>query len=97
MKLPLYPNVEIYNLENYLTDLEQSDITLIKEISFVSTQYSFENLRLETEVKSVKSQPSVGKQIKKFALEKLKSLYSFSKGVIWVLTSDTLPTEKNAW
>lgn len=97
LKLPLYPNVEIYNLENYLTDLEQSDITLIKEISFVSTQYSFENLKLENEVKSVKSQPSVGKQIKKFALEKLKSLYSFSKGVIWVLTSDTLPTEKNAW
>ena len=97
LKLPLYPNVEIYNLENYLTDLEQSDSSLITEISFVSTQYSFENLKLENDIKITKSEPSLGKQIKKFALEKLKNLHSFSKGVIWVLTSDTLPTEKNAW
>ena len=97
LKLPLYPNVEIYNLENYLTDLEQSEVDLITEISFVSTQYSFENLKLENNVKITKSQPSLGKQVKKFALEKLKNLHSFSKGVIWVLTSDTLPTEKNAW
>ena len=29
--------------------------------------------------------------------EKIKSVQRFCKGVIWLLTSDTLPTEENSW
>lgn len=97
LKLPLYPNIEIYNLESYITDLEQSSTDLIKEISFVSTQESFKNLKIETKTKTKKATPSLAKAIKSFAFEKAKNLYSFSKKVLWVLTSDTLPNEKNAW
>lgn len=97
LNLTLYPNVEIYNLENYLIDLEHSKTDVIKEISFVSTQDSFKNLKLENQLKSEKPSPSKSKEIKKLILEKLKNFQSFSKKILWVLTSDTLPTEKNAW
>lgn len=97
LQLPSYPNLEIYNLENYLIDLEQSKEGSIQEISFVSTQESFKNLKSESEVKTIKSTSSLSKQMKKLTLEKLKQLYIFSKKILWVLTSDTLPTEKNAW
>ena len=33
----------------------------------------------------------------KEAAEKIKSVQRFCKGVIWLLTSDTLPTEENSW
>lgn len=97
LELPGEPNLEIYNLENYLTDLEHSEENSIKEISFISTQESFKNLELETQLKSKPSTHSRSKQLKKLASEKLKQVQIFSKKILWVLTSDTLPTEKNAW
>jgi hypothetical protein len=97
LNLPGEPNLEIYNLENYLTDLEHNDEDSIKEISFISTQESFKYLKLENQVKNKVSTHSMTKQMKKFASEKLKQVQIFSKKILWVLTSDTLPTEKNAW
>lgn len=97
LKLPLYPEVEIYNLENYLNELEHSSEESIKNISFVSTQDSFKNLKLQTEGKIKKSPPPLSKNIKRLVLDKFKNFQSLSKKIFWVLTSDTLPTEKNAW
>jgi len=97
LKLPLYPNIEIYNLESYLIDLEQSKTEVIKEISFVSTQDSFKNVKLASEIQFKKSPSSPAKEIKKLVAEKFKNFKNFSKKILWVLTSDTLPTEKNAW
>ena len=37
------------------------------------------------------------KKIKKMVNEKVKSLQRFCKGVIWLVTSDTLPSEENSW
>ena len=97
LKLPLYPKIEIYNLENYLLDLEQSYVYLVEEVSFISTQDSFKNLKIENDVKIKRSNHVKSKEIKKLIFEKFKNFQSFSKKVLWVLTSDTLPTEKNAW
>jgi hypothetical protein len=97
LMLPGEPTLEIYNLENYLTELEHSDERSVQDISFVSTQESFKNLKLENEVKINKATPPTSKKMKKLALDKLKQLQIFSKKIFWVLTSDTLPTEKNAW
>jgi predicted GTPase len=36
-------------------------------------------------------------QIKKNLTKKMKSVERFCKGVIWLVTSDTLPTEENSW
>jgi len=40
---------------------------------------------------------SENKKIKKILVEKVKSLQRFCKGVIWLVTSDTLPSEENSW
>jgi hypothetical protein len=40
---------------------------------------------------------NLSKNIKRLVLEKFKNFQSLSKKIFWVLTSDTLPTEKNAW
>jgi len=37
------------------------------------------------------------KKIKKILIEKIKSTQRFCKGVIWLITSDTLPIEENSW
>lgn len=97
LKLPLYPNIEIYNLENYLLDAEETDSYLAEEVSFVSTQDSFKNLKTENNLKIEKPDHVKSKKIKKRIFEKLRNLQSFSKKILWVLTADTLPTEKNAW
>lgn len=50
LKLPVLPDIEIYNLENYLLDLEQLDSEMVKENYFLATKKSFKHL--ETEIKS---------------------------------------------
>lgn len=97
LKLPLSPELEIYNLENYLKELECSSEESIKNIAFVSTQDSFKNLKLESDLKVNNVTTPLSKTVKKLTLEKLKNLQNLSKKIFWVLTSDTLPTEKNAW
>ena len=37
------------------------------------------------------------KTIKRMLSEKVKSAQRFYKGVIWLVTSDTLPSEENSW
>jgi hypothetical protein len=97
IKLPSVPDIEIYNLESYLLDLEQLEPSIVKDNYFLATQKAFRNL--ETEMKSFEktSEINPSKKFKRFFTEKSKELKDFCKGMIWVLTSDTLPTEENAW
>nr|BDA99117.1 hypothetical protein [Hemiselmis andersenii] len=97
IKLPAVPDIEIYNLESYLLDLEQLDNDFVKDNYFLATKKSFTNL--EKEVKSFENTNdiSASKRIKRLFTEKSKEIKDFCKGMVWVLTSDTLPTEENAW
>ena len=89
------PTVEIYNLENFLLDLEKSPDNLIQKVKFFPPYSSYQsNTR---NIEDVKIESSENKKIKKILNEKVKSVQRFCKGVIWLVTSDTLPSEENSW
>ena len=89
------PNIEIYNLENYLLDLEKTSSEMIEKIRFFPTYTSYEKISDETQLNNKELDKS--KKMKKMLIEKIKSTQRFFKGVIWLITSDTLPTEENSW
>ena len=89
------PNIEIYNLENYLLDLEKSSLSAIKKSSFFPPYKSYKTISEDLEYRN--SESSENKKIKKIFVEKMKSAQRFCKGVIWLVTSDTLPSEENSW
>jgi hypothetical protein len=101
-KLELRPNIEIYNLENYLSDLEKTPEKVINKLNF---RPSFRSIR--TRNKNVEKQinlipeedKSPGFGIKKYMMRSFRyeKLVSFYKGLFWLFTSDNLPTEDNAW
>jgi len=89
------PTIEIYNLENYLLDLEKSSNDSIQKVKFFPPYPSFE--RNDENIEDFKIELLEDKKIKKMVNEKVKSLQRFCKGVIWLVTSDTLPSEENSW
>jgi hypothetical protein len=70
---------------------------LVKENYFLATQKSFANLEKELKSFEKPNEKNPSKNLKRFFLEKSKEVKLFCKGLVWVLTSDTLPTEENAW
>lgn len=78
-----FPNLQIYNLESFLLDLEHSSNLNIKQTYFIplleTTNTSLANYNL-----------SLFKVYSKF-------VERFYKGLIWLVTSDTLPSEENSW
>ena len=89
------PTVEIYNLENFLLDLEKSPNNLIQKVKFFPPYSSYQSS--SRNIEDVKIESSENKKIKKILNEKVKSVQRFCKGVIWLVTSDTLPSEENSW
>lgn len=97
IKLPLRPEIEIYNLENYLLDLEHSTPEIVKSNYFIATQTSFMDLEKELKIDLNEVTVPMSKKFEKVMRTSAKKLVSFYKGILWVFTSDTLPTEDNAW
>ena len=89
------PTIEIYNLENYLLDLEKSSNDFIQKVKFFPPYDSYKTNNKN--VKDVEIEFSENKKIRKIFNEKVKSIQRFCKGVIWLVTSDTLPSEENSW
>ena len=87
--------VEIYNLENYLLDLEKVSPEVIKKTKFFPPYASYKKIS-ETIIEDNLNQQK-NKTIKRMLSEKVKSAQRFYKGVIWLVTSDTLPSEENSW
>ena len=173
-RLPVLPSIEVYNLENYLEDLEQTSTKVVKKIKFTPSFRTIRNitllsekeekyrsdksneldkevypveklrLRLRLEIDSddedASSEPELKELIAKYIEEyvdkgkeyideyinkyinkyfgkyidkgkqymgpyfkPLKPIFvderaeNFCKGLFWLLTSDTLPNEDNAW
>ena len=97
-KLPVYPSIEIYNLEEYLEDLEQSPIQIVKKIKFTPSFKSIRTIKKDTKTLAEKEDSSFNNSnlplLRAFKYEKLVRLY---KGLVWLMTSDALPNEDNAW
>ena len=89
------PTIEIYNLENYLLDLEKSSTEIVKSAKFVPPYLSY--LKMGNKIINDNEENITNDQIKKNLTKKMKSVERFCKGVIWLVTSDTLPTEENSW
>lgn len=87
--------LEIYNFENYLLDLEKSSCADIERIKFIPSYVSYQEIDQNIEKSTIEI--SQDKKIKRIFVEKIKSIQRFCKGVIWLVTSDTLPSEENSW
>jgi hypothetical protein len=95
LPLPRNPKLEIYNLESLLFDIENiTDKSL--ELVFVPPYDTYINLREEIGEQLASGNNLIQEYIFKFKIN-LNNLQRFYKGVIWLFTSDTLPSEENSW
>lgn len=90
------PNVEIYNLESLLLDMESSGLKEVSNITLIPPYNSYKNLK-ESQTRKISTKYSKLHQYLFTTKLKLKNLERFYKGVIWLFTSDTLPSEENSW
>jgi hypothetical protein len=97
LNLPEKPHLEIYNLENYLLDLEKANVNLTQQTIFVPPYDSYMHSKQLVQELQLRTDMSVRKTIDQYVATKIKSLQRFYKGMIWLVTSDTLPSEDNSW
>ena len=90
------PNLEIYNLENLLTDLENNEFSKRIDITMVPPYSSYESSKSPEKTVLHSDHTLIDEYLFKSKL-KLKNLQRFYKGIVWLFTSDTLPSEENSW
>ncbi len=88
-------NIEIYNLENYLLDIEKLSVKDIEKIKFFPPYQSYEKTNEDGE--NTIAENLKEKDMKKIFTEKVRSIQRFCRGLVWLVTSDTLPSEENSW
>lgn len=89
------PTIEIYNLESLLLDIENNPEKTIDTI-FVPPYDSYLELKGDKKDVPLTDNNIIKNSIFKFQLS-LKNLHRFYKGILWLFTSDTLPSEENSW
>ena len=95
LSLTTTPSIEIYNLESFLLDIENTSENSL-ELTFVPPYKSYVELKSQNNKKLFIKQNLSEECVYKTKLQ-LKSLQRFYKGLIWLFTSDTLPSEENSW
>jgi hypothetical protein len=95
LSLNTKPVIEVYNLENFLIDLENTPDSSL-ELSFIPSYKSYVELQSQDNQGFVLKSNFTEEYFYKTKLY-LKNLERFYKGVIWLFTSDTLPSEENSW
>jgi hypothetical protein len=95
LSLSTKPSIEIYNLENFLLDLENSPDNSL-EIAFIPPYESYLELKSQNTQKLFVKSSLIEESLYKTRLY-LKNLERFYKGIVWLFTSDTLPSEENSW
>lgn len=95
LKLSTNPSIEIYNLESLLLDLENVTEKSI-DVVFVPPYNAYLEMKeTSTEVLSPLYNPVQQSLFRvKLYLKDIERLY---RGIIWLFTSDTLPSEENSW
>jgi len=95
LKFSQNPNIEIYNLESLLSDIENITEKSL-DIVFVPPYNAYLELKqTPTEVLSPLHNP-IQESLFRVKLY-LKDVERFYRGVVWLFTSDTLPSEENSW
>jgi hypothetical protein len=95
LSLNTKPNIEIYNLENFLIDLENTPDTSL-ELTFIPPFKSYIELKSQNSEKVSIKTNLTQEYLYKTRLC-IKDLQRFYKGIVWLFTSDTLPSEENSW
>lgn len=90
------PALELYNLENLLMDLEQNGINEKNDLILVPPYKSNRESTSEA-ISGFKIEYSKQEQLMHSLKLKFEDLKRFYKGLIWLITSDTLPSEENSW
>jgi len=95
LELNKNPTIEIYNLESLLLDMENSPEKTMDTV-FVPPYDSYVEWTSDSKHLPLIENNMLRDSIFKFQLN-LKNLHRFYKGIIWLFTSDTLPSEENSW
>ena len=90
------PNLEIYNLESLLLDIENDKLENLEHLTIIPPFSWYQENTAPKEIIESEKKDLLENQFFKTKL-KLKELQRFYKGLIWLLTSDTLPSEENSW
>jgi len=90
------PNLEIYNLESLLIDLENSEKESVIDTVIIPPSSYNRSTNFPEEYVVYNVSNDIEKQFFRTKL-KLKEFQRFYKGLIWLFTSDTLPSEENSW
>jgi hypothetical protein len=96
IEFPSNPQIEIYNLETYLLDCEKLSAEAVGNIRFLATQEAYKMFEEESQ-KPVKKQPTLSEELISGLSKKTKAFKDTCKRMLWLFTSDTLPTEDNGW
>lgn len=97
LKLPEKPVLEIYNLENYLLDLEKGNVNLTEQTIFIPSYDSYLYSKQLVHESKIEKEISMQEKVETYINTRVKSLQRFYKGIVWLITSDTLPAEENSW
>lgn len=97
LKLAARPRIEIYNLEEYLTDLEKAPLELLSKITFVPTLRPSNSIQAKEGLLFRENASEKITRLHKLIVPSLKPVRKLYKGITWLFTSDTLPTTDNAW
>jgi hypothetical protein len=97
LNIALVPEIEIYNLESYLLDLEDSDIDVVEDNFFMATPNAIKDKKQQLEIVANTDEPRLKEKVKQCISNGSKKLGEVSKGMLWLLTSDTLPAEGRGW
>lgn len=90
------PNLEIYNFESLVNDLENNDTNDLVDLFLVPPYESYQTSKKILESNAISKY--TGLELYTYhAKLKLKNFQRFYKGLVWLLTSDTLPSEENSW
>ena len=93
------PVLELYNLESYLSDVQKLGVDYSTKMIFISSSESISNIQEICTEKPVRSkiESDFSQRIENSLKPRIIALQRFYKGMIWLITSETLPTEENAW
>lgn len=97
LNLPEKPHLEIYNLENYLLDLEKGNVHLTEQTMFIPSYDSYLYSKHLVQESKIEKETSMQEKFDTYINTQVKALQRFYKGIVWLITSDTLPAEDNSW
>ena len=92
------PVLEIYNLESLLLDSENSKLEELENLIIVPNyrEQEAQKLPFSSKLSTKSTSNKIEREIFQSKL-KLRDLERFYKGLVWLFTSDTLPSEENSW